>query len=390
MTLKQLYWYGCDFIDKLREGYLHRREIKKFKDPRRVAIYSQIRLINSQKKQIDDFYLENYGKKIPYTWHRHYTAFTGNFDVSYLPELIYAAEFENYMHDSNAYCKVLADKNLLPYFAQAAGIKISRTLLSRVNGMFRNGQNEPVSKKDFESLFGTIAEAFIKPSVGSNSGLGCCVVNMQNGTDIISGQTAAEIINDLGPDFIVQERLHSHPAVAALYPHSVNTFRIVTYRWKEEILHARVLMKIGRGGQNVENAHAGGIFVAVEDDGTLHSTAFTEFNQQFTQHPDTHIVFEGYKIPHVPELIAAAKKMHALIPQIGIYHWDFVLDEQGIPTIMEANTGTGGIGSIQMAHGKGLFGNKTAEILRWTAKMKKLSHSERKFYKYGYMTKQTF
>ena len=41
-----------------------------------------------------------------------------------------------------------------------------------------------------------------------------------------------------------------------------------------------------------------------------------------------------------------------------------------------------------MAHGKGCFGEHTAEVLRWTAKMKELSYSERKFYNYGYMEKQ--
>ncbi len=388
MRLKKIYTRGYDFVEKLREIVLRRIEVKKFKDPRRVAIYSKLQLTNKQKEQIDNFYIENYGQKVPHIWHRHYTAFTGNFDINYLPELVYAPEFEEYMHGDIRYCKVLADKNLLPYLAQAAGIKMAHTLLSRAGGMFRGKNNELLSQKEFESLFGSIGEAFVKPSVGSNSGLGCRVVNMQNGVDTLSGKNLIQIIHGLGMDFIVQKRLHSHPLIAALYPHSVNTFRIVTYRWKEEILHARILLKIGCGGKNVENAHAGGIFIAVEDNGTLHATAFTEFNKQFHQHPDTHIVFKDYKIPHVNKLIAAAKEMHALLPQIGIYHWDFVLGEDGEPVLMEANTGTGGIGSIQMAHGKGLFGDKTAEILRWTAKMKKLPYSKRKFYRYGYMDPQ--
>ena len=375
--------FAEDVIERLYQCKLRLREILKFKDSRRVAIYSKVNLTAEQKKQIDDFYRANYGKKISHTWHKYYTAFTGNFDANYFPELIYASEFEHYLHCNEAYCKVFSDKNVLPYLAQAAGVKTAKTLFSCVGGLLRNEHNEPLTAAAFEMQFGSVGEAFVKPSVDSNSGDGCRVVNMQQGKDVLSGQTVAQLIKSLGKNFIVQERLRSHPAVAALYPHSVNTFRIVTYRWKDEILHARLLMKIGRGGKNVENAHAGGIFVAVEDDGTLHKTAFSEFNTQFLQHPDTHITFEGYKIPHMDKLIEAAFKMHALLPQVGIFHWDFILNEQGIPVIMEGNTGTGGIGSIQMAHGKGLFGDKTGEILRWTAQMKKLPFSKRKQYRPG-------
>ena len=128
--------------------------------------------------------------------------------------------------------------------------------------------------------------------------------------------------------------------------------------------------------------------MAVDEDGTLHKTAFTEFNMQFIEHPDTHIRFEGYKIPNVVKIIETAKKMHAALPQIGIYHWDFSLDTKANPLLVEGNTLQGGLWVIQMAHGKGAFGENTAEILRWTAKMEKLSYSKRKCYQYGYMEKQ--
>lgn len=386
--LKKMYYCGQNLFEKAVETYMHYNERKKFKDPRRVAIYSEVQLSAEQKKQIDAFYLQNYGHKIPYIWHQLYAAYTGNFDVQYFPDILFSPEFEKYMHDEWAYQKAFSDKNLLPYIAKTVGVKMPKTLLSCANGLLRDGNNNHLSCVQFEQVFGNIGEAFIKPSVDSSSGIGCRVVNMQHGKDASSGQTTTTIMMDLGKNFIVQERIKCHESIAKIYPHSVNTFRVITYRWKEHILAMPVIMRIGRGGKNVDNAHAGGMFIAVEPNGALHKTAFTEFNEQFTEHPDTHLVFEGYKIFPIDTLIATAQKMHAVLPQIGCYNWDFTLDREGNAILMEANTAQGSIWLIQMAHGEGCFGEHTAEVLRWTAKMKELSYSERKFYNYGYMEKQ--
>lgn len=73
--------------DKFQISILKHNEIKKFKDKRRKKIYKSVVLTKDQK-QIDVYFKKYYGKKIPYTWHRHYTAFTGNFDYRYMPELL--------------------------------------------------------------------------------------------------------------------------------------------------------------------------------------------------------------------------------------------------------------------------------------------------------------
>lgn len=141
--------------------------------------------------------------------------------------------------------------------------------------------------------------------------------------------------------------------------------------------HAPAIIRIGQGGNYLDNAHAGGIFVAVDDDGTLHETAFTEFRQKFTQHPDTGITFKGWKINGFPDVLRAAERMHEMIPQIGVVNWDFTIDENGSPTLMEGNMRYGSIWLGQMAYGKAIFGDDTAEILQWTRKMRSLKRSQR-------------
>ena len=52
------------------------------------------RLSDAQKKAIDLYFQQHYGRKIPYYWHRMYTAYTGCFDEKYMPELLFSTLLE--------------------------------------------------------------------------------------------------------------------------------------------------------------------------------------------------------------------------------------------------------------------------------------------------------
>ena len=351
-------------------------EIKKFQDPRRVAIFSQVKLSQEQMSQIDDLYVNNYGKKIPYTWHRHYTAFTGNFDSYYFPELLFIPEFERYMIENRdfAYARTFSDKNILPLLAYAAGVVMPHTLFSSANGCICGEAQRSVTMDSLKTLKG---EYFVKPTVGSCSGVGCQIVSLNKGVDERTGSSIQDILNLKGSNWVIQNRIVCHESIKNIYSGSVNTFRIMTYLWDGKILHAPVTMRIGRGGSYLDNAHAGGMFIALDDDGAMHRTAFTEFRNIFTEHPDTHVKFEGYKIPLLPKVIEAAVRCHSFIPQVGCVNWDFTLDSNGMPMLIEANMGASGIWIFQMAHGKGPFGDLTPDILQWLRVMNKTKKTER-------------
>jgi hypothetical protein len=358
-------------------------EIKKFKDKRRKRIYSTIKLSDVQKREIDVLYKENYGKKVPYTWHRHFMAYTGKFDKYYFPELLYIPGFEYYMNIDKYYCNTFEDKNILPMIAEISKVKMPKTILSCSAGMYRDSAYKILNEKESMEYLKDIGECFGKPSIDSCSGKGCMLLNIKNGVDLKSQLCLKEVFNKLGKNFVIQEKLKCHKSISKIYSQSVNTFRIITYRWKNEIIHMPVVMRIGKGGGVVDNAHAGGMFIAVNDDGVLHKKAFTEFRNEYEIHPDSKIKFENYKIENFKNVIDSAKKMHTMIPQVGCVNWDFTIDSDGNPVLIEANLLGGGIWVIQMAHGKGPFGKRTPEILRWIRIMKNAKIDEREKYKFG-------
>ena len=99
-----------DIYDKILISHRRRTEVNKFKDKRRRQIVGSRLLSSGEKHEIDEFFLSHYGKRIPYTWHQYYTAFTGRFDPQYFPELLFIPEFEHFMNPYPEYVKVFGDK----------------------------------------------------------------------------------------------------------------------------------------------------------------------------------------------------------------------------------------------------------------------------------------
>ena len=281
------------------------------------------------------------------------------------------------------YTEVLQDKNILPLIAAAVGVATPRAYLSACNGAYRDQQLRLISRQDAAQLLRNIGEVFAKPTVETGSGVGCGVYTFQDGVDVRSGHTVEDLLSAWGDNFVVQERLVCHKSISAIYSGSVNTFRIITYHWKGQIYRMPVIMRIGQGGSFLDNAHAGGMFIAVSDDGTLHRTAFTEFKKEVTLHPDSALVFEGHQIEGFDRVLDAVSRMHEAIPQVGVVNWDFTIREDGEPILIEANMNGGSIWLIEMAHGCGVFGENTESVLEWLRFMNRQPASEWHRYAFG-------
>ena len=74
------------------------------------------------------------------------------------------------------------------------------------------------------------------------------------------------------------------------------------------------------------------------------------------------------------------------LPQVGVVNWDFTINSEGLPVLVEANCVDGSIWLIEIAHGVGGFKENTESVLKWIALQKKLNIDERKKYPYGLMT----
>lgn len=129
-----------------------------------------------------------------------------------------------------------------------------------------------------------------------------------------------------------------HDCLKQIYPGSENTFMVVTYLWNGKLNHWPIALRIGQGGSYLDNAHAGGMFIGVDDKGNLQSRVFIEFRDEYEEHPDPKYVFKGKKLPLIPEMIEQISKMHLNAPELGLISWDISIDSNGSFVLIEVNT----------------------------------------------------
>lgn len=385
MNLQSVY---SNIYDKLWMRSKYKYMVEKYtKDPQRLELQKKCHLTAEQKKQIDDYYLKYYGSKIPYECHQNFTVHTGEFRYDYFADFLFMPYFEHFMNEKRSYASAFSDKGSLPFLAQAVNVKMPKQLLVNQYGIYRDDENNVVSLKQACEILSNAGRVFVKPTIESGSARGVFSANFENGIDKKTGKKVMELLESSKTtkvNFVIQEFLKCHKDLADLYSGSVNTFRVVTYRWKDNLFVMPGVLRIGSGGGEVDNAHAGGMFIRIDDDGTLRGNAMTEFMTVYQKHPDSGIVFDGYKVNGYPKVIEAALKLQGLLPELGTVAWDITLGETGEPVLIEANFIFGGFWIIQCAHACVPFGERQPEVLQWINKMKSLPYSKRNKYAFGY------
>lgn len=326
-------------------------------------LFKDQKLTIEQKNRIDEFYKANYGKKIPYWWHRLYMSYTGKFDCQYIPEYIYSTKLE-LLQNRRLSVLPFENKNMLSIvFGEMC--KQPETIIMCIKGHYFDENRKLISKATaIDIVKKYIGQAFIKVTVDTNSGRGVRMLELRDGVDITSHQKCEEIFDETGGDFVLQKRIVPHLAFRKLYPNAINTLRVITYMTSEKIKTAPIVMRIGQGGGVIDNVHAGGMFIGVTDSGELLGEAFTENQTRYVKHPDTGVVFKGYKIPCVPQIREVAITLHERVPMLQFVSWDFTVDEEGKIVLVEANLHSQAVWISQMAHGKSFFGEDTAQMLQ--------------------------
>lgn len=336
---------------------------------RKAPLYRHIKWTKAQQEEFDRFWKANYGKKIPNRWHKLYEASNGVHRIDYFPEYLYSTKLEPKLNDYS-YVKVFANKNLLDVFfdGRCAAVRTPKAFVFCDHGHYYDGDRRLISRTRAAEILGNVGEAVIKPTVDSSSGKNVAILHMADGADTRSGIRAEELLLQYGGNFTVQERLKPCNTLKTLYPNAINTIRVITYVTEERIGIAPISLRIGGGGSEVDNIHAGGMSIAVTDDGHLAKQAYRlgygDSFESFTAHPDTGVVFDGYSLPFMPQVLEAAKRLHGMTSNIGIISWDFTVDSEDRIVVVEANYRGQSAWFPQMLSGEALFGTNTVQMLR--------------------------
>lgn len=110
-------------------------------------------------------------------------------------------------------------------------------------------------------------------------------------------------------DIIIENFLEHHPLMSALHKESVNTIRLVTFYNNNEVRVLSKIIRMGTGGNYVDNAHSGGIFCGINDDGRLKKYVYNTVGDRFENHPTSNIKLDGYLIPNIEKCVKIVERL---------------------------------------------------------------------------------
>lgn len=190
------------------------------------------------------------------------------------------------------------------------------------------------SRTEFD-LFIKENNSFIVKPLNSSCGRGIQIIDQSSSSED-STDLWGKLVSEYGGRFIIEDLIRQVPEMAKFNPSSVNTVRVPTIRMDDEILIIHPCMRMGKYGNCVDNASAGGIICAVDVDTGRLFTAADEHGNVFETHPDSNERIIGFQIPRWEEAKAFVLKLASVVPDNRYTGWDIALTNEGWK-LVEAN-----------------------------------------------------
>jgi len=134
---------------------------------------------------------------------------------------------------------------------------------------------------------------------------------------------------------LIEEYIHQHPDMNALYDVSVNTLRMFTFIKNGQVHFLQAILKIGNGTV-VDNFSGGGMYTYVDNEGTVFVNAIDQNDNVYSEHPVSKQKIVGFKIPMFKEAVEMVEAAAKVVPEIAYVGWDVAVSQEG-PLIVEGN-----------------------------------------------------
>lgn len=332
----------------------------RFKLPRRVFARQTLKIkkkslkikpLSSQEKRVvADFW----GKvKVNTDYISLYNRHNETFDPRYIPNNIYFAEVDTHFNSARA-TKAIDDKNLYDFYFH--DVRCPKTILRKIEGSYLDATHQIISFNEVIEKCFAQKEIIVIKATNSNSGRGILFWSFDDGVE------ALKSILYSPNNYIVQEIIKQHPAIGSLHQSSINTLRIVTLYYKENVHVLSSVVRMGVDGSRVDNTPYSSMFCGINSDGSLKKYAYNMNGYRFDKHPNS-TVFSEVKIPDFNSCIAFVKKLSPRFIRVSkLTSWDVAIGEDGLPILIEVNLSYGQLDYHQYTNGP-IFGNLTEEVI---------------------------
>ncbi len=174
------------------------------------------------------------------------------------------------------------------------------------------------SLEDFKKYIKDKKEIIVKP-VDSSCGTGIEILDP-------SIRDPKELYDTLinNKQFLVEDVVKQNKEISNIYPHSVNTLRVVTINKKVVAAYLR----IGNKGNVVDNFNHGGMATKVNiENGIIEYPAIDKNSEVYTIHPETKHKIVGVQVPMWDKVVELCETIAHVIPEVGYVGWDICVGE---------------------------------------------------------------
>lgn len=333
---------------KMKRLDLHfKRELENVREKSPVEVKS---LDSSQLKQINDFYNGFGFHGVDTRWHEYLYAVTGRHSVNYIPENFYHCTIEPLYTRGSV---DLEDKSIMS--RMLPGIRMVSNVLINTNGVFFDEHDDVLSTDEAVRYLNNLGcNLIIKPSRETGGGMGVRLVN--------AGGFNTAILDVYKKDYIIQKCIAQHPQYKEFNPSSVNTEKIISMFFNGEVHILTSILRVGAPGSHTDTASTGkGYTVGIGLNGQLNKEGYNIYGERRTS-TSSGRMFENVVLCGHDEICSQIKKAHKMLSRFGIISWDFAVDENCEPILIEYNLNYPDVMIYQMNNGP-LFGDLTQTVL---------------------------
>lgn len=340
-----------------------------------IRVYKRLLKANgfSNKSCIgEDDYINKWkclGKVAP-IYYRFYSHYVGN-NPNIVPEDILHNVIEPVLTPSD-YRPYYSDKNLFDKLCEEGMMPV--TILRCMKGFYYNREYK---KNDCQTALENIPydRIVVKPTVETSGGQGVvvfekkgnqyCAVNKEE-----VSLTKEWLEKEYRGNFIIQNCMEQSEQLALFNPSSVNTIRMGIYRsvLTDNCIVLDTLLRVGKSGQYVDNAHSGGVAIGIDvKSGKLKHQAI-DIEGRMLSDINGIDLSKDYFIPNWSAVIKFAKYVSDSLPYLRLLTLDVMLNEDNAPCLIEFNCTSYSEDIFQP--NATLFGEYTDEIIDYVYRHK--------------------
>lgn len=319
-------------------------------------------LTSQEKAEIDAFwdrYLSGSLKEsfVDYRFYEFYKTVkkAGERLCDYIPDNFYEAFIDEYFTDPQ-HTRPFDDKNL--YDVYFHDVHQPKTIFRKIRDSYLDANYRIITQEDaIEAALGA-EEVILKVGKYSCAGKGVKFWNK-------SINDKHEIIDfcDDSANVTCQEVIKQHAELSRLNPSSINTVRVLTLFFDNQVHVLSSVLRMGVNGSRVDNASSGGIVCGIHENGQLKGEAFDTSGNRYLKHPQG-TNFESVTIPNFSYFIDLSISLAERFSSMSrLISWDFAVGESGEPILIEFNISHGQLDFHQLCNGP-IFGDLTEEVLK--------------------------